>query len=159
MLQESSVTPQVWLLISNGITGILTFLATIIGLRFKQKREHADVDKTRAEARSLHVSSDISLSRELQAVVDKAESRREQWLAREEQLRGQVVFWRQSAEEIDGKLADAQEMIWKMEKEVSTYETQIERMHHTLKEHNLNYDDTRDVYVGPMPKKDNDPAL
>ena len=153
MLQESTPSPQVWLLISNAITGILTFLATIIGLRFKQKKEHADVAKTQAEARSLHVSSDISLSRELQAVVDKAESRREQWLAREEQLRNQVVFWRNSAEEIDGKLAEAQEAIWKMEKEVEGYEKQIERMNHTLKDNNLNYDDTKEKKVQSLPDK------
>jgi peptidoglycan hydrolase CwlO-like protein len=154
MLQESNSSPHVWLLISHAITGILTFFGTLIGLRFKQKKEHADVAKTQAEARSLHVSSDISLSRELQAVVDKAESRREQWLAREEQLRNQVVFWRNSAEEIDGKLAEAQEAIWKMEKEMESYQTQIERMNHTLKERGLNYDGTQDTPVAPTKNAD-----
>lgn len=109
MLQESPVAPHVWLLVSNAITGILTFAGTLIGLRFKQKREHADVAKTRAEARSLHVSSDISLSRELQAVVDKAESRRDEWHAKEEQMRTQILFWRNKAEEFDGHLIDSRD--------------------------------------------------
>lgn len=149
MLQESPATPHVWLLISNAITGILTFLATLIGLRFKQKKEQADTVKTHAEARSIHITSDISLSRELESVIDKAESRREQYLAREEQLRGQILFWRNNAEELDGKLADAQETIWRIEKENEGYETQIKQMQATLTLHGLNYDDTKGKKIGP----------
>lgn len=154
MLQESPLAPHVWLLISNAITGILTFLATIIGLRFKQKKESAEVAKTHAETRSLHVTSDISLSRELQSVVEKAEARRGEYLAREEQLRNQVLFWRGQSEEFDGKLADAQEMIWKMQSEMENYENQIVQMKATLNIEDKNYDNTKHV---PLKSSDKAP--
>lgn len=152
MLQESPLAPHIWLLISNAITGILTFLATIIGLRFKQKKESADVAKTHAETRSIHVTSDISLSRELQSVVDKAEARREEYLAREEQLRKQVLFWRNKAEEIDGQLADAQETIWQMQSEMKNYENQIVHMKAMLTIGDTNYDNTKHLPIQPIDK-------
>lgn len=158
MQQETPTIPHLWLLLSNAVTAILAVITTLTTIRFKQKREPAEVRKIDAEARNIHISAEVAQHgiaietwREIQSVIDKAEVRREAWLLKEEQLRGQIVFWRNKAEESDGQLADAQETIWKLESESKGYESQIKRMNLTLQNHHLNYDDSQDKKIGPLP--------
>lgn len=109
MQQETTTSPHVWLLLSNAVTAILAVFTTLTTLRFKQKREPTELRKIDAETYGLTVATEISVWREMQSVIDKAEVRREAWLLKEEQLRTQVVFWRNKAEEIDGELIDSRE--------------------------------------------------
>lgn len=116
MQQESSTIPHVWLLLSNAVTAVLAVVTTLTTLRFKQKREPVELRKMDAETHGLKVAADISpvgitleTLREIQSVIDKAEVRREAWLLKEEQLRTQITFWRNKAEEIDGALIDLRE--------------------------------------------------
>lgn len=81
---------------------------------FRRKHGPAEVRKIDAETRSISIRDDIALGdsvtrliREVaQATVD-AEQRRVDWLQREEELRTQIRFWRNKAEELDGNLIDA----------------------------------------------------
>lgn len=116
MQPETPTTPHVWLLLSNAVTAILAVITTLKTIQFKQKREPAEVRKIDAEARSIHISSEVAQHglaletwREIQVVIDKAEARREAWLLKEEQLRNQIVFWRNKAEELDGELIDSRD--------------------------------------------------
>lgn len=81
---------------------------------FRRKHGPAEVRKIDAEARSITIRDDIALGDSVtrlikeisQATVD-AEQRRMGWLQREEELRSQIRFWRNKAEELDGNLIDA----------------------------------------------------
>jgi peptidoglycan hydrolase CwlO-like protein len=153
MQQETPVSPHLWLLLlSNAVTAILAVVTTITTLRFRQRREPIELDRVRAETKSIHVTTETAeinlgreLMREMRAVIDKAEKRREEWHLKEEQMRTQVVFWRNKSEELDGKLADAQEVVWKMQSEMESYENQIRTMQATLTLEQKNYDNTQDT--------------
>jgi len=152
MQQDTSVSPHVVLLLSNAVTAILTVVTTIATLRFKGRREPVELDRVRAETKSIHVTAEAAeinlgreLMREMQSIVDKAETRRDEWYLKEEQMRTQILFWRNKSEELDGKLADAQEIVWKMEKEMESYENQIRTMSATLTIEHKNYDNTQDT--------------
>jgi predicted nuclease with TOPRIM domain len=136
-----------------GLT-IATILAAISGWITRRKREPIEIDKLRAETKSIHITAEnaqvgvgMEAFREMQAVILKAEQRREEWHAKEEQLRTQIVFWRNNCEELDGKLAEAQEAIWKLESENSSYAQQIKQMHATLILEDKNYDNTKHLPV------------
>lgn len=114
MQQETPTIPHFWLLLSNVVTAILAVVTTIKTLQFKQKREPTELRKIDAETHSLKIATEISpvgitleTLREIQVVIQKAEDRREEWLLREEQMRTQIVFWRNKAEELDGELIDS----------------------------------------------------
>ena len=131
---------------------IASILAWLGGWFTRRKREPHEIDKLRAETKSIHVTAETAeinlgreLMREMQAVVDKAEKRREDWHLKEEQMRNQILFWRNKSEELDGKLADAQEVVWKMQSEMGNYENQIRTMELTLKSEHKNYDNSQDA--------------
>lgn len=116
MQQETPTIPHVWILLSNALTAILTFAGTLTALWYKRKREPAEVSRINAEANSLRIAAEISpvgitleTLREIQVVIQKAEDRREEWVLKEEQMRTQIVFWRNKAEELDGQLIDSRE--------------------------------------------------
>jgi peptidoglycan hydrolase CwlO-like protein len=152
MQQDTSVSPHILLLLSNAVTAILAVVTTIATLRFKGRREPVELDRVRAETKSIHVTAETAeinlgreLMREMQAVVDKAETRREEWHLKEEQMRNQILFWRNKSEELDGKLADAQELVWRMQSEMASYENQIQTMSATLTMGHKNYDNSQDA--------------
>lgn len=133
---------------------LATLLAALGGWIARRKREPHEIEKLRAETKSIHVTAETAeinlgreLMREMQAVVEKAESRREQWHDKEEQMRGQIMFWRNKSEELDGQLASAQETIWKMQSEMENYENQIKQMSATLTLKNTNYDNTKHLPI------------
>lgn len=138
---------------------VATLLAALSGWWARRKREPVELEKLRAETKSIHVTAETAeinlgrdLMREMQAIADKAETRREEWYAKEEQMRGMIVFWRNKSEELDGKLADAQETMWKMQSEMETYEKQIKQMSATLTIKDTNYDNTKNLPIKPIDK-------
>ena len=135
MQQETSASPHVLLLLSNAVTAILTVVTTLTTLRLKQKREPAEVGKINAETHGLRVAAEISpvgitleTLREIQSVIDKAEVRREAWLLKEEQLRTQIGFWRNKAEELDGQLIDSREANGLLNVRLTHHENQERRL-------------------------------
>ena len=97
----------------TAIAAFLLYGGGLITAWFRRKHGPAEVRKIDAETRQIHTSSDVSFGgltletfREIQSVIQKAEARREEWLAREEQMRNQIMFWRNKAEELDGELID-----------------------------------------------------
>jgi len=131
---------------------IASILAWLGGWFTRRRREPIELDKLKAETKSIHVTTETAeinlgreLMREMRAVIDKAEKRREEWHLKEEQMRGQIMFWRNKSEELDGKLADAQEVVWKMQSEMESYENQIRTMRATLTLEQKNYDNTQDT--------------
>lgn len=146
MQQDSSTAPHVWLLVSNAITAFVTFVTTLAALWFKRKREPAEVRKIDAETRQIHTSSDISLGgitletfREIQQVIQKAEDRRAEWHAKEEQMRGQIIHWRCKAEELDGQLIEVTEQNAQHETRAKLHEHQIKKLKALLSYHNISY--------------------
>ena len=146
MQQEASTNPHVLLLLSNAVTAILAVITTLTTLRFKQKREPVELRKMDAETHGLKVAADISpvgitleTLREIQAVIDKAEVRREAWLLKEEQLRGQIVFWRGKAEELDGDIIELREQNDQHETRARLHEHQIKKLKALLNYHSISY--------------------
>lgn len=158
MQPDASSIPHGWLQLAYlALATILSSAGTLIVDRLvKRHREPHEIEKLRAETKSIHVTAEnaqvgvgLEILREIQVVTEKAEQRREEWYKREEQMRSQIVFWRNRAEELDGQLADSQEAIWKMESEVTAYEKQIKRMQRTMADKGINYDNSQDIPVGP----------
>ena len=139
MQTETSVTPHVWLLLSNLITAILAVFTTLKTIQFKQKREPAEVRKIDAETTSIYHGITLETHREIQAVIEKAEVRREAWLLKEDQMRTQVVFWRNKAEELDGELIDSREANELLKIRLTHHEKQEEKLLHLLKYHHISY--------------------
>jgi len=116
-MQDSIPTPHGWQLVYLALTSIITSTGTLIVDRLiKRKREPAEIKKIEAETQAAKIAADISpvgitleTLREIQLVIQKAEDRRQEWLLKEEQLRTQIVFWRNKAEELDGQLIDSRE--------------------------------------------------
>lgn len=122
MQPDTFSIPHGWLLLSNAITAILAVVTTLTTIRFKQKREPHEIDKLRAETKSIHITAEnaqvgvgLEVLREMQNVAQKAEHRREEWLRKEDQMRGQIVFWRNKAEEFDGQIIDLRHEIAQLE--------------------------------------------
>jgi chromosome segregation ATPase len=116
-MQDSIPTPHGWQLVYLAIASIVTSTGTLIVDRLiKRKREPAEIRKIEAETEAARITADISpvgitleTLREIQVVIQKAEDRRQEWLLKEEQMRMQIVFWRNKAEELDGELADSRQ--------------------------------------------------
>jgi len=146
MQQETSTIPHVWLLLSNAVTAILAVVTTLTTIRFKQRREPAEVGKINAETQGLKVAAEISpvgitleTLREIQVVIQKAEDRREEWVKREEQMRTQILFWRNKAEEIDGELADSRQARELLEIRLKHHEAQEKKLKSLLDYHAISY--------------------
>jgi len=151
MQQEAATSPHVILLLSNAVTAALAVITTLTTLRFKQKREPTELRRIDAETMGLKVAAEISpvgitleTLREIQSVIDKAEVRREAWLLKEEELRTQIGFWRNKAEEMDGDLIELREAFELLQKENDNYEQQLRKMEWTLRSEGKNYDNTQD---------------
>jgi len=135
MQQEASASPHVILLLSNAVTALLAVITTLTTLRLKQKREPTELRKLDAETMGLKVAAEISpvgitleTLREIQSVIDKAEVRREAWLLKEEQLRTQIGFWRNKAEELDGQLIDLREANGLLQVRLTHHENQERKL-------------------------------
>lgn len=134
MQLDTIPTPHGWQLVYLAVASLLSSAGTLIVDRFiKRKREPAEIRKINAEAHSIHVSSEISpvgitleTLREIQEVIRKAEARRDEWHSKEEQMRTQIIFWRNKAEEFDGKLIDLQQ-------DLDQLQTRYNKKHHELK--------------------------
>jgi hypothetical protein len=125
---------------------LASILAWVGGWLKGRKKEHAETRKLDAETRQIHTSSDIAplgitleTFREIQAVIQKAEQRREEWHTREEQMRVQIVFWRNKAEELDGKLIDEQNEHAQTKTRLKLKTDDLERAMGILKGHHLSF--------------------
>lgn len=112
----------------------------------RRKREPVELDKMRAETRQIHTSADIAplgitleTFREIQSVIQKAEDRRAEWHAKEEQMRGQVVHWRCKAEELDGQCIELREQNAQHETRARLHEHQIKKLKALLSYHGISY--------------------
>ena len=122
MQPDTTTPPHLWLLLSNAITAILAVVTTLTTLRFRHKREPVELAKLQAETHSSRVVAEVSTQgmtletlREIQLVIQKAESRREEWQRKEDQMRKQIVFWRNKAEEFDGQIIDLRYEVGQLE--------------------------------------------
>ena len=146
-MQESSTYPHTlaqWIYVA--LAGIIVYGGGLITAWFRRKREPAEVAKINAETQSLKVTTEISpvgitleTLREIQSVIEKAEVRREAWLLKEEQLRGQIMFWRNKAEEMDGDMIQLQEQNDQHETRARLHEHQIKKLKALLDYHSISY--------------------
>ena len=146
MQTETPTIPHLWLLLSNAVTAILAVVTTLTTIRFKQKREPIELRKIDAETQGLKVAAEISpvgitleTLREIQVVIQKAEDRREEWLQREEEMRTQIVFWRNKSEELDGELSDCRQAKELLEIRLKHHEGQEKKLKSLLDYHNISY--------------------
>lgn len=77
--------------------------------------------------------------REIQLVIQKAEDRREEWLLREEQMRTQIVFWRNKAEELDGQLIDSRDANGLLQSRYNNKKDSLDKAMGLLKIHKISY--------------------
>jgi hypothetical protein len=146
-MQDSSTSPHGWQLVYLAVTGILSSLLTLITERIRnRKREPAEIRKIDAEARSVQVAAEISpvgitleTLREIQVVIQKAEDRRQEWVTKEEQLKTQIGFWRNKAEEMDGQLIDSREANGLINIRLKHHEQQEKKLKALLDYHNISY--------------------
>lgn len=136
---------------------VASFLGYVGHWLKERKRQPHELRKLDAETRQIHTTAEISpvgitleTLREIQTVIRKAEDRRAEWHAKEEEMRTQILFWRNKAEELDGQLADVQETVWRIEAENTAYEEQIKKMSATLTLKDTNYDNTKHLPIGPL---------
>lgn len=148
MLQESPVIPHtfaqvLWLVLASSLgwagSEVRSWLA-------RRRREPVELARISAETRQIHVSTDNSQAnigletlREIQAVIEKAEARREEWLLKEEQLRGQIFHWKCKAEDLDGELQDSRNANAQYEIRARLHEHQIKKLKALLSYHNISY--------------------
>lgn len=125
---------------------IASFLGSIGGWVARRNREPVELDRVRAETKQIHTTAEISpvgitleTLREIQAVIQKAEDRRAEWHAKEEQMRGQIVHWRCKAEELDGVAIDLREENAQHETRAKLHEHQIKKLKALLSYHNISY--------------------
>lgn len=125
---------------------VATSLGWVGGWLARRKREPHELRKLEAETKQIQTSSEISpvgitleTLREIQVVIQKAEQRREEWNAREEQMRGQIVHWRCKAEELDGELADSRQTNGLMDTRLKLHEHQNRRLKALLDLHGISY--------------------
>lgn len=125
---------------------LATILAAVGGWFARRNREPVELDKLKAETRSIHVSSEVAsvgvsleTLREIQSVIQKAEDRRAEWHAKEEQMRGQIIHWRCKAEELDGTVIDLREQNAQHETRARLHEHQIKKLKALLSYHNISY--------------------
>lgn len=104
-----SLLQVLWLVLASS-------LGWLGGWVTRRKREPVELEKLRAETRTIHITAEnsqvgvgLETLREIQSVIEKAERRREEWQAREDELRSQIRFWRCKAEELDGQLIDSRD--------------------------------------------------
>ena len=143
-MQESPVIPHTLVQVLSLI--LASSLGWIGGWISRRKREPVEIAKLEAETKQIHTSADLSFGtvtletlREIQAVIDKAERRREEWHLKEEQMRGQIVHWRCKAEELDGELQDSRTANGQYETRAKLHEYQIRRLKSLLDYHNISY--------------------
>jgi hypothetical protein len=148
MYQESPPIPHsmaqlLWLLLASSLGWIGAELRSWLARR---KRDPAEIRRIDAEAHNLKVTAEIApmdisleLLREVREVTAKAEDRREQWLLREEQMRGQIIHWRNKAEELDGELIDSRQASRLMDSRLKLNEIQIKKLKSLLDYHNISY--------------------
>lgn len=146
MQPETPTFPHIWMLLSNAVTAVITFAGTLTALWYKRKREPAEVAKVQAETHSLKIAAEISpvgitleTLREIQLVIQKAEDRREEWLLREEQMRTQIVFWRNKAEELDGQLIDSRDANILLEARYKNKKDSLDKAMGLLNFHHISY--------------------
>ena len=125
---------------------VATSLGWLGGWITRRRREPVELRKIDAETRQIQTASDISpvgitleTLREIQVVIQKAEQRREEWNAREEQMRGQIIHWRCKAEELDGELADSRQANGLMDTRLKLHEHQVRRLKAILDFHSISY--------------------
>lgn len=111
-----------------------------------RRKEQAETRKLEAETRQIHTSSDIAplgitleTFREIQAVIQKAEARREEWQLKEDQMRTQILFWRNKAEELDGELIDSRQANGLLDSRLTHQNNQNKRLKGLLDEHEISY--------------------
>lgn len=125
---------------------VATSLGWVGGWLARRNREPHELRKLEAETHQIHTSTEISpvgitleTLREIQAVIQKAEQRREEWHAREEQMRTQIIFWRNKAEELDGELIDSRQANGLLESRATHQSNQNKRLKGLLDEHQIPY--------------------
>lgn len=145
-MQENPTAPYALVLVSNILTAILSVAGTLTTLWFKRRREPAEIRRIDAETRNLIVTTEIAstgsnleLLREIQAVIKKAEDRSEAWHLKEEQMRTQIVFWRNKAEELDGELADSRQANGLLEARYRNKSDSLDKAMALLKLHQISY--------------------
>lgn len=125
---------------------VASSLAWLGGWLKGRRKDRAEIDKLQAETRQIHTSSDIAplgitleTFREIQSVIKKAEDRREEWQTKEDQMRTQILFWRNKAEELDGQLIDSREANGLLESRANHQSNQNKRLKGLLDEHQVPY--------------------
>lgn len=137
--QSLNLTTLVYMIIAS-------FLGWVGGWFTRRNREPVELDKVRAETKQIHTTAEISpvgitleTLREIQAVIQKAEDRRAEWHAKEEQMRGQILHWKCKAEDLDGQLQDSREANGQYETRSKLHEYQIKRLKALLDYHHISY--------------------
>lgn len=125
---------------------LATCLAALGGWIARRKREPVELEKLRAETKSIHVTAEnsqlgigLETIREIQNVIQKAEQRREEWNRREDELRNQIRFWRNKAEELDGELVDSRDANGLLQARLRNKTDSLEKAMGLLQVHRIPY--------------------
>jgi hypothetical protein len=144
-MQESTHVPQWLQLASSIVAGVLSGIGIdrLYNTWLNRKKPAAEINVTDATATEIHVRAGSTAGDAVirmlarldvaQETIDRLRAERDAW----QDQYDEVFIQRDSLIHQNRRLAD----------ENKGYAMQVERMHLTLKNHNLNYDDTQDKPV------------
>jgi len=106
-----------------------------------RKKPAAEIEVSHATATEITVRASSAAGDALSRMMDRLD------LAQTtiDGLRGQIVEWRNKAEELDGQLIDSREANALLKSEMANYEHQIKTMKATLTLNEKNYDGSQDA--------------
>lgn len=137
MLQESPTIPHslaevFWLVLASS-------LGWVGGWLTRRKREPVEIAKLTAETRQITINTDVTLIQAATSAIEKAEQRHTEWALREDQMRTQILFWRNKAEELDGELIDSRDANGLLQTRHELRKLQLDKAMALLKLHRISY--------------------
>lgn len=154
-MQESSSTFPQWA--ASALYGIAWLLScgTIAKLIVIWQNRHKPTAETRlidAQATEIIVRSEVAASDSKIRVMDRLDTA----LANVDRLRAERDGWKAEYDQVFEQKQLLVSQNKRLVDENTGYEQQVKRMHLTLENHDLNYDDTKHRSVAPLPPEDAD---
>lgn len=137
MQPDTSFIPHSFIQILSLV--LASSLGWIGGWLTRRKREPAEIRRIDAEVRQINVSTDVSLLQAASQAIEKAEALRDSFHQREEQLRNQMLFWREKAEGLDGELIDSRNANGLLHARLKNKTDSLDKAMALLKLHGISY--------------------
>lgn len=149
-MQEGINASPTWIQIALG--ALASFIAGGAGYKYlntwlNRKKPAAEITVTEATAAEITVRAGSTAGDAIMRFM----SRLEQAQASIDRLRIERDSWEEQYDAVFTERARLARENSKLQSEVDAYEKQMKRMQRTMAENNINYDNTQDDVIGPLP--------